>query len=192
MKATKELRERAESYGTAHLSDIELAALIGYKPKPNEALVSSEFIKHVHELSNRFRAADFDLAMKVQSSRQLFDYITTRHTLQNLFVEHFYVIALNRQNKVIKSIKISEGGLDACLVDPRVIFTQLLSIKGCTTFALFHNHPSGNLTPSQQDINITKKLKEGGKLLDLHLLDHIIIGGNNFNTYLSLGDEGHL
>ena len=100
--------------------------------------------------------------------------------------EQFYILLLNRANHVIGMTEISSGGFSGTVVDPKLIFG--IALKSCTSgIILCHNHPSGNLKPSQQDLTITRKLVEAGKLLDLQILDHIILTKRG---YYSFGDEG--
>jgi DNA repair protein RadC len=184
----KQLREKAATYGTQSLTDIELAAVLGWKPKPNENLKDSQFLKNVHELSNRFRSYD-RIKNNISSSKDAFDFITILG-LQTLDIEQFYVIALNRSNNVLKSFKLSEGGTSGTVVDTKILFKKLLEVPKVCGFIITHNHPSGGLKPSHLDIEITKKINQASKLLDLSLFDHIIIGGDNYNSYTSMQDEG--
>jgi DNA repair protein RadC len=108
--------------------------------------------------------------------------------LSDLPHEEFFVLFLNRSNKMIKKVRVSSGGISGTVVDQRLIFKQALELHS-SSLILSHNHPSGNLKPSQEDINITRKIKEAGKLLELQLLDHLIIAGNR---YYSFADEGIL
>ena len=99
-----------------------------------------------------------------------------------------YALFLNRANKVIGYLLISVGGISGTVIDPRIIFQTALKVNSsCCIIA--HNHPSNNPTPSDSDLNLTKKLKEGGKLLDIQLVDHLIILEEG---YTSLADEGLL
>ena len=98
------------------------------------------------------------------------------------------MLYLNRANRVIKKKKISEGGVSGTVADPKIIYKSALE-NLASGIIVVHNHPSGNLTASQQDIALTKKLKEGAKALEIQLLDHLIIAGN---TYFSFADEGML
>lgn len=102
------------------------------------------------------------------------------------YKEEFYVLILSRANKVRGYHKISEGGASATLVDPKMIFSVALKCNACAVI-LAHNHPSGNTKPSQSDIDLTKKIKEGGKILEISVLDHIILTSEN---YYSFADEG--
>src|SRR5665213_97762 len=88
--------------------------------------------------------------------------------------EEFYILLLNRANKVLGWYKVSEGGMSGTVVDPKLVFS--VALKGLSSsLILCHNHPSGNLTPSSQDISLTKKLKEAGALLEIPVLDHLIL-----------------
>lgn len=108
--------------------------------------------------------------------------------LQFLDHERFEVLALNRQNKVIERILISQGGVAGTLVDLKILYKRLL-ICGASGFICVHNHPSGNTQPSQHDFDLTKKIREGSQLLDLKLYDHIIVAGNSFYSFV---DNGHI
>lgn len=104
------------------------------------------------------------------------------------FIEEFKILLLNRANRVIGCYDVSTGGICGTIVDPRVVFAAAL--KSCAVgIILAHNHPSGNLTPSDADLQLTRKLKEGGLLLDIAVLDHLILSGE---SYLSFTDEGYL
>ncbi len=102
------------------------------------------------------------------------------------FLEEFKIILVNRANKVLGICPISLGGVSGTVADPKLIFAAALKASA-SGIILAHNHPSGNLKPSQQDINLTKKLVDGGSLLDISVLDHIIL---NEEGYYSFGDEG--
>ncbi len=100
--------------------------------------------------------------------------------------EHFLVAYLNRGNKVIKVERISTGGLSKTLADPKVIFKNAL-LKEATALMLCHNHPSGMARPSGEDKQLTKNLIAAGKIFDIDVLDHIIIGEN---SYFSFAEHG--
>lgn len=104
------------------------------------------------------------------------------------FYESAHAIFLNRQNKVIGFYKLSEGGLTGTVVDPRKIFVAALQVQA-VSIMLTHNHPSGNLKPSRQDEELTRKVKEAGVFLDIKLIDHLIISEDG---YFSFADEGIL
>ncbi len=104
------------------------------------------------------------------------------------FVEEFKIMLLNRTNRVLGLSSISKGGVSGTVADPKIIFG--LALKAVASgLIVAHNHPSGNLKPSQADLVLTNKLKEAGHLLDIALLDHIILTPD---SYTSLADEGYL
>lgn len=103
--------------------------------------------------------------------------------------EEFWVAYINRGNRILGVFKASSGGLTGTVADPRLILAIALKIAA-TGIILSHNHPSGNLTPSRQDIELTGKIKEGGKILDIKLLDHLIISPDG--EYYSFANEGLL
>ena len=103
-------------------------------------------------------------------------------------VEYAYLLLLNRQNQLIGRYFLAKGGMTGTVVDVRVIFQVALKANA-TSIMLAHNHPSGNLQPSEADRKITQQLKEAGKILDIPIIDHIIL---TQESYLSMTDEGFL
>jgi DNA repair protein RadC len=120
---------------------------------------------------------------KISSSMDVFKILGPK--LQDLMVEEFHIVLLNRTNKILSIQKISEGGTAATIVDPKIIFKKALDYLA-HGIILVHNHPSGNLRPSEADMSITKKLKSFGEFIDVNILDHLIIANNN---YFSFADE---
>lgn len=104
------------------------------------------------------------------------------------WIEEFVVIALNRANKVLGFYKVSSGGVSGTVADPKVIF-QFALLSNASGLIISHNHPSGNTTPSQADLNLTKKLVHAAAFLDIKILDHIIVTDE---SHYSFADEGHL
>jgi DNA repair protein RadC len=103
-------------------------------------------------------------------------------------VEQFKAMFTNRANKVLGILNVSTGGVTGTVADPRVIFVAAIK-AGATGLIVAHNHPSGNLIASQSDIELTKRLREAGKILEIQLLDHIIV---TTEGYFSFADEGLL
>lgn len=120
----------------------------------------------------------------IKSSRDAYLYI--KPDLMDLNVEQFWTLFLNRANMVIKKELISIGGIGGTVVDARIIFKKAIENQA-SGIILIHNHPSGQLKPSKQDLDITRKIKQGGDLLDTQVLDHIIFTNDQ---YLSFADEG--
>jgi DNA repair protein RadC len=107
--------------------------------------------------------------------------------------EQFVVLFLDRKNKIIGHYLVSVGGITSTIVDQRTIFSNALLLGKTTSIILCHNHPSGNTDPSEMDNILTRKIKEAGKLLDISLLDHIILNGEDLNgDFYSYADEGAL
>lgn len=138
------------------------------------------------ELGRRRKVADPLKREKITSSQDA--YRIMQPYLLDQPTEQFWIILMNRANAVIKVHNISQGGVSGTVADPKTIFKEALDKLACSLI-LVHNHPSGNLKPSEADIRLTKKLKEAGQTLDLPVLDHIIFADEG---YLSFADEGLL
>lgn len=109
--------------------------------------------------------------------------------LADLDHEEFWLLALNQANRPVGKQRISTGGITGTVVDTRLVFRYALQTKGCVSLILAHNHPSGQLKPSEADRQLTKKLSEGARNLDLRILDHLIVSNLG---YFSFADEGLL
>ncbi len=138
------------------------------------------------ELGRRRRGAEALSRKKIASSRDAFE--SLQPYLADMHYEQFIVMFLNRANHVLKISRISEGGFSGTVADPKKIFKMALD-NNATAIIMAHNHPSGNITPSENDISLTKKITGGGKLLDINVLDHIIVG---IEKYYSFMDEGQM
>lgn len=132
---------------------------------------------------------NFQADYKIENSRKSFELMLNdwnENTLQ--MQEEVKLLLLNRSNKVLGVYCLAKGGISGCIVDVRIILSVALKSLA-TGIILIHNHPSGNLKPSLDDLKITQKLKESCKLLDIMLLDHLIITKDD---YFSFADEGLL
>lgn len=138
------------------------------------------------ELGRRRKDLEVNEKPKVTTSRDVFEYL--KADLLDIPHEEFWIVILNRANRIIRKQQISQGGVAGTVADPKIIFKLALE-ELASGIILAHNHPSGNLTASQADIALTKKLKEAGKLLEIQVLDHVIIAGQK---YFSFADEGIL
>jgi DNA repair protein RadC len=135
-------------------------------------------------LARRRNESEVIFKNKISKSQDAFEIF---HSLMgDLPYEEFWLLLLNRANRVIKKVKISEGGISGTVVDPKKIF-QICLEQHATSILLGHNHPSGTVTPSEADNKITKKIKDCGLLLDVAVLDHIIVGDDRFYSF---ADEG--
>ncbi|AZB32649.1 RadC family protein [Chryseobacterium bernardetii] len=115
-------------------------------------------------------------------------YSILKNQLSDLRTEEFWAIFLNNSNKVIHTSQLTQGGISQSIVDVRVLFKTALE-NFSTGVIIAHNHPSGSMKPSKEDLNITQKIKEAGKVLSIQLLDHIII---TQHSYFSFSDAGLL
>jgi DNA repair protein RadC len=138
------------------------------------------------ELGRRRRGAEVVQKQRITASKDVFEYMQTE--LAEIHHEEFWVLMMNRANQIIKKISVSEGGLSGTVADPRKIFKTAIECN-CTSIILCHNHPSGQVQPSEADIKLTKKIKEAGSFLDIPVLDHVIVGEEK---YFSFADEGLL
>lgn len=138
------------------------------------------------ELGRRRKELEQSDKPKVTSSRDAFEIL--KQDLQDIPHEEFWVILLNRANRMIRKQQVSQGGVSGTVADPKIIFKNALDGLA-SGIILAHNHPSGNLTASQADIELTRKLRDAGKLLEIQVLDHVIIAGQK---YYSFADEGML
>lgn len=137
------------------------------------------------ELGRRRRADDvLIVTTKITSSLDAYNLLYA--DLSDKYHEEFWILLLDRANKVIRKVNISEGGLAGTVADPKKIFTLALE-QHASAIILAHNHPSNNLVPSTNDTELTKKIVSGGKQLDISILDHLIIGNDR---YYSFADEG--
>jgi DNA repair protein RadC len=138
------------------------------------------------ELGRRRREEEAKKIVKITNSTDAFKYF--EHFMEDYRHEEFWLLLLNRNNIVLGRKRVSIGGVAGTVVDPKIIFKIALE-NLASSIILCHNHPSGNLSPSIQDIEITKKIFDGGKLLDIHVSDHLIIGQKSF---FSFADQGLL
>ena len=137
------------------------------------------------ELGKRRRAAEATLPEEVKDSKDAFERFLPY--IDDLRQEHFLVMYLNQSNHSLKVECISNGGTTHVIADPKIIFKNALSLNA-TCIVLGHNHPSGNPRPSEDDRLLTKKLMAGGKLLDIKVTDHIIIGNERYYSFRDHGE----
>ena len=138
------------------------------------------------ELGRRRKDSDVVRRPKITSSKDAYEQI--RSYLMDLPHEEFWVLLLTRSNEVIRPVQISQGGISGTVADPKIVFKSALEHLA-SSMILVHNHPSGNLKPSEADKELTRRLVTSGKLLDIPILDHLIISELG---YLSFADEGLL
>ena len=182
MQNLKQVRDKMAQYGLNAMTTDELLAAAKFKGSLDEFYASFEY-KATKELARRRDAPE---KVKIKSS---FDTYKIMSFLNDEDEESFYIITINRSNGVINKTFISKGHDYATVVGVKQIVGTAIKEKACAVI-LCHNHPSGNQNPSSEDINITNKLREGLRLFDITLLDHVIIARDN--GHYSFADEGIL
>jgi DNA repair protein RadC len=216
-KETNDTTDRLMSFGRKNLTNAELLSLIIGTGTTQDVSIAKDLLKSIDKDLNRLgrltlselkafkgmttkkaaailasmelgiRREATPLSTKPQITQSLDGYNILKPFLADLNHEEFVILLLNQGNRVIDKAFISIGGLAGTVVDVKKVFRAALENPLCAGIVLGHNHPSDNLNPSKADIDITKKIKEAGKYLDISVLDHIIVAGN---SYTSLADEG--
>ena len=151
-----------------------------------KSIVSERYARMVMSMTLMSQRAQMPSRYRITGSVTAAEYLIP--LLKDKTSEVFVVLPLNRRHDVLDVNMLFTGGTNSCVIDPKMVFRYLVE-KGASGFVVAHNHPSGNLNPSQADIQITRKLKEGSKLFDMSMLDHIIVAGD---SYYSFADEGLL
>lgn len=136
------------------------------------------------ELGRRRKEQDFAKKITITSSEIAYE--TMKPYLLDLPHEEFWIILLNRANVIIKTQRVSQGGVAGTVADAKVIFKYALDFLA-SGIILVHNHPSENLTPSEADIQLTKKIVAGGNLLEIKVLDHIIFANHSYYSFADAG-----
>ena len=165
------------------LSQLSIKDLMKFKGVGEAKAVS---IATALEIGNRKSQQEVLERQQIGSSQDAFDILQAH--LADLPTEEFWAIFINHQNKVLYKSCLFRGGISSSVADVRIIFKTALE-HFSTRIIVAHNHPAGSLNPSREDIAITQKIKESGKLLEIELLDHLIIAQNK---YYSFKDEGML
>ncbi|WP_293299581.1 RadC family protein [Pedobacter sp. UBA4863] len=146
---------------------------------------------------NLFKVAEVQLSYKphfnaqerpqISSSKQAYNLLMANWDMELInYIEQAKMILLNRNNRVLGIINLSTGGGASTVMDSRVIFATALKATA-TSLIVAHNHPSGNLRPSSEDIRLTEKLKQAGRLLEIEVHDHLIVSES---SYYSMAEEG--
>jgi DNA repair protein RadC len=138
----------------------------------------------VFEIGRRIRSTGAKELAVMSSPEDIASIFIPR--MKDARTESFIVLLMNSSNQIFRDVTISTGSLDTSLVHPREVF-RLAITENCSKIVLLHNHPSGNLKASQEDIRITNELVEAGKLIGIEVLDHLIIAGNQFSSFKQKG-----
>ena len=138
------------------------------------------------ELGRRMNQYKPDERYIIRSPEDGADYVMEE--MRSLNQEHFVVLFLNTKNQIIHRQTIFIGSLNASIVHPREVYREAVK-RSAASIIVAHNHPSGDPTPSQEDIHVTRRLVESGKMIGIELLDHLVIGDRKF---VSLKEKGYL
>lgn len=138
------------------------------------------------ELGRRRKSQEVAVQPKINSSKLAYDYLSS--VFMDLDHEEFWIVYLSNANRIIQKKRLSTGGLTGTVVDIRLLFNEALQ-KKAAAIIVAHNHPSGQKKPSDNDIVLTKRIKEAGELLNIRLVDHLIYVEG---SYYSFADEGML
>lgn len=166
-----------------NLSLLQISDLIKFKGIGEAKAIS---IATALEIGRRRASQEVPEKIKISQSSDL--YKVLQPYLSDLQTEEFWAIYLNQSNKILGKSRLTSGGINQSVVDVRILFKTAIE-HFATAIVIAHNHPSGNLKPSQEDLRITKQINEGGKILNIQLLDHLII---TQNSYFSFADENLL
>lgn len=142
-------------------------------------------IKAALEIAKRFAQEEIKKGEQFRSSADVFNHY--REHLGSLKKEEFHVLLLDAKNRKIKDVRVSEGSLTSSLVHPREVFNPVIR-ESAAAVILIHNHPSGDPLPSQEDLQITRRLRDIGEVMGVQVLDHLIIGKGK---YVSFVDDGY-
>jgi DNA repair protein RadC len=165
-------------HNLARLSVSDLSSIRGIGPAKAVTLIAAL------ELGRRQKFSTALQKKKITTSRDVYEYFSA--IMSDLPHEEMWMITLDNANHVTGSYRIGQGGITGTVVDVRLVLKTVI-LGNATQFIVAHNHPSGNMNPSDADKSITKKLQEGGAILDIRLLDHLIICPG---TYFSFADNG--
>lgn len=173
---------RDVNHNLTALAKLNLHDLMAYRGIGEAKAIS---IAAALELGRRRKNETQEARTKVNSSKVVYDEF---YPLCDLNHEEFWVLLLKRNNTIIDKVKVSSGGISGTVADARLIFKSAIQ-RLASAIILVHNHPSGNLKPSDSDHSLTKKLKAAGETLDIPVLDHVIVADAG---YYSFADEGQL
>lgn len=210
----KELQIQMKSRGLASLSDNDLLSILFRNNKKENASkvltgvnydlhalakmsvtdvsnlgvgeAEAAYVVAALELGRRRSYSEASKQSKIQSSKDAANYI--RPKIADLNYEEFWILFLKRNNDIISSVKVSQGGIAGCIVDVRLVLKNALE-QNATSIIFCHNHPSGNIEPSNADKKITRQLKEAAAIMEIPVIDHIIV---TQTQYYSFADEGLL
>ncbi len=209
-------RERLEQLGAGALSDVELLALVighgqrnrsaaamarsllrhgglrelargdpqEWRSEPGVGVASAARLAALFEVARRLAAPAPSRGLVIRRPRDLGRHLMSRYGAER--AECFGVVLLDGRNRFLSERVLSRGGWSASVVRPREVFRQSL-LAAAPALVLFHNHPSGDPTPSREDVGITRQILQAGELLGIRVLDHLVVGAEGFVSFKERG-----
>jgi len=179
LDCAKELLNKHGSLTELYNQDVSI--LVQIKGIGNAKAVS---LKAAFEIAKRINATPISKKVKITEPEAIAKVYMSKYL--GVKQENFWVILLDTNNNIIKDVKVSTGSLNATIVHPREVFKPAIS-ESAASIIIMHNHPSGNVEPSEQDKSITEKIIHSGNIIGIKVLDHIIIGDNKFFSFANHG-----
>lgn len=181
-----DLARRMLAANNNNINELAKLSLAELKKFKGVGEVKAVTIAAAFELGRRRKDSESIEKLKITSSFAAYEHLHKR--LSDLPHEEFWILFLNRANQITKEENLSKGGVAGTVVDLRIVCRMAVE-NSASAIVMAHNHPSGQIVPSEQDKGITKRLKEALKLFEITLLDHLIVGDQK---YFSFSDEGQL
>ena len=176
-------REIITTFGSnlRELGNADIAQIMEIK---GMGLAKAAGIKAAFTLAARFQARKLERFDRFTSPQQVFDYF--HHEFRDSRKEYFLILLLDGKNRIIRRVQVSEGSLNQSIVHPREVFNPAVK-ESAAAVILVHNHPTGDPTPSSEDIAITRRLREAGEIMGIKVLDHIIVGDGEYLSFVERG-----
>jgi DNA repair protein RadC len=183
-KSAIDLGRELISYFSSNLRELGSADMAEITAIKGMGMAKAAGVKAAFTLAARFQARKLENLDRFTSPRQVFDYF--HHEFRDCRKEYFLVLLLDGKNRIIRRVQVSEGSLNQSIVHPREVFSPAVK-ESAAAMILVHNHPTGDPAPSQEDIAITRRLKEAGEIMGIRVLDHIIVGDGDFLSFVERG-----
>jgi DNA repair protein RadC len=176
-------REIISSFGCnlRELGNADIAQIMDIK---GMGLAKAAGIKAAFTLAARFQSRKLERLDRFTSPQQVFDYF--HHEFRDSRKEYFLILLLDGKNRIIRRVQISEGSLNQSIVHPREVFNPAVK-ESAAAVILVHNHPTGDPSPSSEDIAVTRRLREAGEIMGIKVLDHIIVGDGEYLSFVERG-----
>jgi len=183
-KSAIDLGRELISHFSSNLRELGSADITEITAIKGMGIAKAAGVKAAFTLAARFQARKLEKLDRFTSPRQVFDYF--HHEFRDSRKEYFLVLLLDGKNRIIRRVQVSEGSLNQSIVHPREVFSPAVK-ESAAAMILVHNHPTGDPAPSQEDIAITRRLKEAGEIMGIRVLDHIIVGDGEYLSFVERG-----